>query len=207
MNILLVAEALQLWRGDLHVLRGLSFALGAGQCLQVTGANGAGKTSLLRALCGLLPLEGGRVMWRDADVRVDPPHLHRELAYLGHGSGLKADLSGLENLRYAAGMRRRHERVALTSVLRAVGLPPATDNRLVREMSAGQQRRIGLARVLLAACALWVMDEPTSNLDAAGQELFTELLRAHLAQGGVAVVATHQSLQLAPDSIRLLELK
>jgi heme exporter protein A len=197
MNNRLVAENLQLWRGDVHVLRGVSLALDAGRCLQVTGPNGAGKTSLLRALTGLLPLESGSVHWRNVDTRLDVLGFHRDVAYLGHHAGLKGDLTASENLRYAVGMRSAIRAEDIHLQLRRIGLPAGGDERLVRHMSAGQQRRVALARVLLMQCPLWLLDEPTSNLDTDGQQTFSVMLRNHLDAGGVAVVATHQSLSLS----------
>jgi heme exporter protein A len=202
----LLAEQLHLWRGDLHVLRGLSFALDAGRCLQVTGPNGAGKTSLLRALCGLLPLEGGTVRWRGVDCRADALSFQRELAYLGHHNALKGDLTAHENLEFAVGMRRALSSGVIEQHLRRISFPVQADHRLARQMSAGQQRRVALARVLLQQCPLWILDEPTSNLDVSGQQLFGELLRAHLDGGGVAVVATHQPLSLQHAQLQQLEL-
>ncbi len=100
---LFAADDVHLWRGDAHVLRGVSFSLSAGECLRVTGANGSGKTTLLRALCALLPLDAGSVRWRGESIAADPGSLHRELAWLGHDNGLKGDLSAAENLRLASG--------------------------------------------------------------------------------------------------------
>jgi heme exporter protein A len=202
---LFIADNLHLWRGDQHVLRGLSVTLDAGRCLQVMGANGAGKTTLLRVLCGLLPLEQGTLMWRDAKLGRDRYAFNSELAWLGHGNGLKADLSARENLRYSAGLRRRLTPGAIDAALASVGFPQS-DDRLVWQMSAGQQRRVALARVLLLQCPLWMLDEPTANLDARGQQLFVQLLDAHLQQGGAAVVATHQGLGLASARLQTLEL-
>jgi heme exporter protein A len=199
------ATNLHLWRGDLHVLRGLSFAVEAGRCLQVTGINGAGKSSLLRALCGLLPLEAGTVSWRGADTQRDRHAFHAELAWLGHGTALKGDLSAAENLRYSAGLRRSLAADDIERALASVGFAHA-DQRLARQMSAGQQRRVALARVLLLDCALWMLDEPTSNLDTRGQAMFSELLNAHLQRGGLAIVATHQSLAVTPERLQELEL-
>jgi heme exporter protein A len=202
---LLIGENLQLWRGELQVLRGLSLAVDAGCCLQVTGINGAGKSSLLRVLAGLLPPEEGSVSWRGIDTRRDQYSYHCELAWLGHGTALKADLSARENLRYSAGLRRELTPSQIDAALARVGFAHA-DQRLARQMSAGQQRRVALARVLLLDCALWLLDEPTSNLDSSGQQMFTQLLEAHLDDGGLAVVATHQPLSISPQRLRTLEL-
>ena len=199
----LAAQNLHLWRGELHVLRGLSFELHPGQCLQVTGINGAGKSSLLRALAGLLPLESGQVSWRGNDARKDHYALHSELAWLGHGTALKGDLSARENLRYSAGLRREFAATDMDAALATVGFAHA-DHRLARQMSAGQQRRVALARILLQSCALWMLDEPTSNLDTQGQDMFGRMLTTHLQAGGLAVIATHQGIGVPPE--RLIEL-
>jgi heme exporter protein A len=206
MNNRLVTENLQLWRGDAHVLRGVSFAIDAGCCLQVSGPNGAGKTSLLRAIAGLLPLESGKVRWRGSDSREDALGFQRDVAYLGHHTGLKGDLTASENLQFAVGMRRMVSGEDIHRQLRRIGLP-AGEERVVRQMSAGQQRRVALARVLLMQCPLWLLDEPTSNLDADGQQTFGTMLREHLDAGGVAVVATHQALRLPPDQQSALVLQ
>lgn len=200
------ADNLQLWRGDLHVLRGVGFTLEPGRCLQVTGRNGAGKSTLLRALAGLLPLEEGSVRWRGADVAHDRYAFHAELAWLGHGNALKGDLTARENLRYSAGLRRTLTPASMDAALDAVGFPHA-DGRLCRQMSAGQQRRVALARVLLLECPLWLLDEPTSNLDARGSTLFAALLEAHLERGGAAVVVTHHGLALPAERLQPLELQ
>ena len=199
------ADNLHLWRGDVHVLRGLTFSLDAGCCLQVTGVNGAGKSSLLRALAGLLPLESGTVSWRGLDTRKDHYAFHSELAWLSHGTALKGDLSAHENLYYSAGLRRILTRADIDAALAQVGYAHV-DRRLARQMSAGQQRRVALARVLLLDCALWLLDEPTSNLDTHGQNMFGQILTSHLERGGLAVVATHQPLPVPAERLQSLEL-
>jgi heme exporter protein A len=204
---ILSAETLRLWRGDAPVLRGLSFTLAAGRCLEITGANGAGKTTLLRALCGLLPLEEGRVFWRGANTADDALAFHAELAYLGHDNALKADLNAHENLHYAVGLRRAVQPADIAAALARVGIGVEAARVAVRRLSAGQRRRVALARVVLLNSALWVLDEPTANLDATGQQLAAELLETHLRAGGAAVVATHRPIGLAPAWLQSLTLQ
>ncbi|HEY3730167.1 MAG TPA: cytochrome c biogenesis heme-transporting ATPase CcmA [Steroidobacteraceae bacterium] len=202
----LTADNLQLWRGEHHVLRGVCLAVSGGECLQVTGANGAGKTTLLRALCGLTPLEDGQVRWRGGDVALDRLAFHDELSYLGHDNALKADLTAAENLRYTAALCRRVGAVEIAAALERTGVAEAADQ-LLRQLSAGQRRRVALARVLLKRGALWVLDEPGSNLDAHGQALLRELVAQHLQDGGTAVIATHQGLDLPGTPARCLTLQ
>jgi heme exporter protein A len=202
----LMADNLHLWRAEQHVLRGISAQVAGGQCLQVTGANGSGKTTLLRALCGLVPLETGRICWRGNDVAADWAAYHSELTYLGHDNALKAELSAAENLHYAAALRRRVRPQQITAALQRTGMTDSAAQ-LVRTMSAGQRRRVALARLTLTGGALWLLDEPASNLDARGQGLLLELIGEHLGAGGAAVVATHQRLDLPTAQLRSLTLQ
>jgi heme exporter protein A len=202
----LTADNLQLWRGEQHVLRGVGAAVAAGQCLQITGANGAGKTTLLRALCGLVPLEAGRICWCGRDIAEDVAAFHGELNYLGHDNGLKADLTATENLRYAAALRRRVGPQDIAVALARTGVAEAA-GQLLRHLSAGQRRRVALARLTLTGGSLWILDEPASNLDASGHVLLLEMIGSHLQAGGVAVVATHRALELPAAQLRSLTLQ
>jgi len=201
----LQADRLHAWRGERHVLRGLSFALSAGEALQLVGANGSGKTTLLRTIAALRPPEEGTVRWKGLDVRADRTAFHRELIYVGHEPALKADLTVLENLRYGIGVRRRVRTEDIAAAVHRLGRPEWLD-RPARSLSAGQRRRVALCALLILDTPLWLLDEPTTNLDAEGQALVGELLESHLARGGIAVAAVHHTLGLRASGVRLLEL-
>jgi heme exporter protein A len=202
----LEAENLHLWRGERHVLRGVGFTLAPGACLHVAGANGSGKTSLLRTVCGLLYPESGRVVWEGREVRDDLPAFQSSLLYVGHEAPLKADLSALENLRYWIGLRRRVARGLLATALERVGAG-AWSARPVRTLSAGQRRRVALAALSLALVPLWLLDEPTTNLDTEGQRLVGTLIEEQLSRGGLVLAATHHELPVASGRVRRLELQ
>lgn len=198
-------ERLHLWRGERHVLRGLSFEAQRGQVMQVRGANGAGKTTLLRTLCGLAHPEEGRVLWNGEDVRRDLPAFHAALAYIGHESPLKADLTASENLRYWSGIRRRHTAAELARALERVG-GLEWSGRPVRTLSAGQRRRVALAGLIVLGATLWLLDEPTTNLDASGLELVGELIDQHCAEGGIVIAAQHHELNLRIAAVQRVDL-
>lgn len=205
LDLSLRGERLHLWRGERHVLRGVDLELRQGEVLQVCGTNGAGKTSLLRTLCGLAYPEEGRVLWNGVDVRGDLPAFHEALAYIGHESPLKSDLTARENLHYWAGMRRRVSPAELDAALLRVGNCEWAD-RPARTLSAGQRRRVALAALALLGASLWLLDEPTTNLDADGQQLVAQLIQEHIARGGLVVAAVHQELRLAAGQTRRLQL-
>ena len=202
---ILRAENLHLWRAERHVLKGIDLTVCGGELLQLTGVNGAGKTTLLRVLCGLNHLEEGRVFWNGQDVRQDREGFHASLVYLGHEPPLKPDLSGIENLGFWAGMRHRVSPAAIHEALVRTGAGEFA-TRPVRTLSAGQRRRVALAALILAAVPLWLLDEPTTNLDSGGQELVATLLDAHLAAGGLAIAAVHHRLAIEPSRVRELNL-
>jgi heme exporter protein A len=194
---MLAVRNFHVFRGDRHVLRGVSFDLAAGCCLQVTGVNGAGKTTLLRALCGLVDVEEGSLLWRGAAIERSASAFHAELGYLGHDAPLKADLTGRENVRFAVGLRRPLAAATVVRGLERVGAGAFAD-RPVRSLSAGQRRRIAFAALWLCGVPLWILDEPNTNLDTQGQALVAGLIEEQLAAGGLVVAAVHQELDLPP---------
>jgi len=203
---MLSVSGLHLWRGDRHVLRGVSFTANAGQCVLLTGRNGAGKTTLLRAIAGLLDPEEGQVQWRGANARSTRDDFHSELAYLGHEPPLKGDLTGRENLRYLVGIRRALSADEIDAALTRTGARDFAD-RAVRTLSAGQRRRVALAGVLLSGALLWLLDEPTTNLDADGQQLVARLIEEQLGRSGIVVAAVHHALNLGAGEVVPLELE
>jgi heme exporter protein A len=202
---MLEAREINAWRGDRHILRDVSFAVRPGEFLKITGPNGVGKTTLLRVVCGLLPAESGAILWRGSPVRGASDEFHADLAYLGHPNSLKADLSGRENLTFLAGLRQDLSLATIDAALNRVGILSRADLPS-RSLSAGQKRRLALARLLLADALLWVLDEPVTNLDRAGVSLVEDLVREHVGRGGLALAAAHQQLLDDAPFLRRLEL-
>lgn len=202
----LEARAVHLWRGEKHLLRGVSLALHSGELLQVVGPNGVGKTSLLRSVAGLLPLEAGEIFWQGRQLPEARDDFHRELAYLAHVNGLKGDLTALENLRYGVSIRRAVSTEELRETLQLLRIEACGDLP-VRALSAGQKRRVALARVMLTQASLWILDEPITNLDKAGIALFETRIAEHMRTGGMILTAAHQLLLQGEPGVRTLELR
>lgn len=188
---MLEGHDLACWRGERPVFAGLSFALPSAGAVLLTGANGAGKSSLLRLVAGLLPAAEGRLLWRGEDTATDRLAHARRLRYLGHGDALKPSLTVTENLGFYARLWGGEVGPALD----ALGLADLADLP-ARVLSSGQRRRLALARLALAPAALWLLDEPTVGLDAASVERLGALLAAHRAAGGAVMAATHLPLPL-----------
>jgi heme exporter protein A len=194
----LEARALACSRGAATLFRDITFALSAGEWIAVRGPNGSGKTTLLRCVTGLTRADAGKVLWNGEDIQREAAHFHANLLFSGHLPGIKDDLSAEENVLGALALRGiPTSPEACSAALGEVGL---AKRRLLpaRRLSAGQRRRIGLARLLLDPAPLWALDEPLTALDDAGQQLFGRMLERHLARGGLALLATHHDFALAP---------
>lgn len=190
---LLAARDLAFSRNGAAVFGPLALRIEAGEVLLLRGDNGAGKTSLLRVLAGLLRADAGRV------------ETAATLAFLGHAPGLKAELSAVENLEAACGIAGRREGRTLSAALENVGLG-GCDDALFRQLSAGQKKRLALARLWLSPAALWLLDEPYANLDLDGIALVDRLLAEHLQGGGGALLSTHGALAAPPVRHRVFPL-
>lgn len=196
----LTASQLRCVRGGREIFAGLDFTADGGEVLAVVGANGAGKTSLLRLIAGLIAPAGGSVTLAGGDDDLSPAE---QAHYLGHRDALKSALSVTENLafwRAALGGGEADLDAALTAVGldHIAGLPAAY-------LSAGQRRRLSIARLLAVKRPLWLLDEPTSSLDSGGQAMMAELMRGHLEGGGIIVAATHLPLGIAARQLRIGE--
>jgi heme exporter protein A len=196
----LTAEKLACVRGDKKLFDGLNFRVSAGQALAVEGANGAGKTSLLRLLAGFLSPAAGRVVVKSATGESDDGEERgRLVGWLGHLDGLKPQLTVLEQLSFFAHL---YGRQANPAALETVGLSRQADLPC-RYLSAGQKRRLALARLLTSQRPLWLLDEPFAALDAAGQGLVAQLMLRHCGEGGIIIAATHDPLGLGNESLKL----
>jgi heme exporter protein A len=200
----LACEALTLWRGDRCLFNELSFQIGAGAAALIRGPNGSGKTSLLRVVCGLSPPEQGAVHWMGTAIQQQRQAYAKALAYSGHIDGLNAELTPLENLAFFCALRGTEPASGVAN-LSGLGLD-ACAGLPVRALSAGQRRRAGLARVLAADVRLWVLDEPFTNLDGEGRRYLTDQLVTHLGNGGMAVIASHQDLDVPAEQLRSITL-
>jgi heme exporter protein A len=224
----LTAEKLACARGERKLFEQLSFRVTGGQALAVEGANGAGKTSLLRMLAGFLTPAAGRIVLKIGDAQSDDAEERgKQVGWLGHQDGLKPQLTVREQLKFyselygqplrplrpsAVGSLGREppptvngggkEGAAAETVLGQVGLTRQADLPC-RYLSAGQKRRLALARLMVSQRPLWLLDEPFAALDTAGQQLVAQLMARHCGAGGIIIAATHESLGLSNESLKL----
>ena len=193
-------------RGDRLLFRDVNFTLAPGGLLELRGPNGGGKTSLLRILCGLATPADGEVRWNGSNIQRLREEYFESLAYVAHLNGVKDELTALENLlaaRRVAGHNLTREEGEAT--LERAGL--INQRHLpTRVLSAGQRRRLALARLLAARAKLWLLDEILTSLDDSGLDLVRQLITEHIEAGGLAIVATHQELNLSPPGFQRIDL-
>jgi heme exporter protein A len=201
------AKAITYERGGRNLFSQLSFIVEAGQGLQVKGENGAGKSSLLKLLAGNARANSGDVFWNKQSLADNAHNFHADLLFIGHKSGVNHHLSAEENLKWYASLSGKSlNENECDEIFKQFGLYGFEDI-AAGNLSAGQQRRIALCRLLLEKKKLWLLDEPLVSLDQQGVLLFEDLLKAHLEQGGIAVFTSHQDMKLTDAQIKRLDLK
>lgn len=215
---MLEVRGLDCMRGERTLFRDLSFSVGPAQLLHVGGANGAGKTSLLRILCGLLLPARGEIFWNGRPVTAAREEYAAQLLYIGHANALKDELTALENLQIGGALAgRRCTREAAIKALEELGVGRCT-HLPVRALSQGQRRRVSLARLALgargadgedegSAARLWILDEPFAALDTAAVAHLEDLVGAHVAGGGMVILTTHQPLAVVATGMFRIELE
>ena len=190
------ANALTCVRGERILFTGLDLDLPAGEWLHIRGENGIGKTSLLRLLAGLAKPAGGEIFWNEQLISADLSEYHRNLLFLGHRDSLKEDLTALENLSIVTALDGvTVSKEAILLALDRFGLRGREDLP-VNCLSAGQKRRVILARLLLRQAKLWILDEPFNALDVRAVEMLSELILEHIASGGMAIMTSHQEIPM-----------
>lgn len=202
-RVLLCGRELAVWRGERCLFEQLNFELGARQLALLVGANGSGKTTLLRILAGLAHPTSGSVTWKGVAMGELATEERAEVAYRGHLEALKRDLTVVENLDFHAKVWRRESK--FERLLEELKLDRVAHMR-ARHLSAGQRRRVALAMLKLSGAQLWLLDEPTTNLDGEGRALLVEWARRHVEDGGLAVIATHQPDEFVAPGALMIEL-
>ncbi len=203
---MLEASHLECERGNRTIFRDVSFAVRSGDCFRLTGPNGSGKTSLLRMLCGLLSPTRGIIRWNGAEIATLDEEYFSAITYIGHRPGIKEELTAMENLQVLSGMNGIEISCkAAASALERMGLGGRT-NLPTRFLSEGERRRVALARLVVGRSSLWLLDEVMTSLDRTAVESIRLLIEDHLSGGGMAIVATHQELNLASGRFQRIEL-
>jgi heme exporter protein A len=193
---MLQGNNLECMRGDRVLFSGINFSIKPGELMQVRGPNGSGKTSLLRMLCGLAVPNSGEVSWNGSDIRSLGEDYYSVITYLGHLSGVKDDLTTIENLCITSALAGVEiDKKTACEILRKMGLEKR-EALLAKVLSQGQKRRVALARLLLVQTKLWILDEPLTALDVSAIELIKNIIERYLAQGGMVILTTHQEINI-----------
>lgn len=194
------------WRGDKRLFHGLSHTLNGGELVQLEGHNGAGKTSLLRILTGLSQPEEGDVLWSGVSIFKNKDTYHRDMLYLGHKPGLKEVLTARENLLfYQSSLSKNLQLQDISQALELVGLK-GFENEPVGRLSAGQQRRVALARLYLNRAIIWFLDEPFTAIDKQGVAKLMNHFEQHCEQGGIVLFTSHQTVESSKMTVRRISL-
>jgi heme exporter protein A len=203
---MLEVRELECVRGDHRLFKGLNFTLQPGELLHLRGKNGAGKTSLLRTICGLTAPADGEVLWRGENIRSLRDEYNRGLTYLGHLNGIKGELSALENLQVSCSLAG--EKISEKQILDAlanIGLGGREDLP-TKVLSQGQKRRVALARLLITRTKFWVLDEPFTALDVHAVEVLKNLIVNHIQNSGMAILTTHQHVEIDAGVLKEIDL-
>lgn len=193
-------------KGGRRLFEGIDCTLTEGAWLYVAGANGVGKTSLLRMVCGLAPIESGDILWKNESIQGRNDVFQRDLRFLGHLNALQDSMTVTENLDFTCALSgTAHSPASRKEVLQRFGLK-GRENQLARHLSQGQKRRVALARLALSPAKLWVLDEPYVAMDESGVRLLADLIADHLDHGGMAVLTSHQTVPIGHIPAQILEL-
>jgi heme exporter protein A len=193
-------------KGGRKLFKDVDCTLEAGRWLYITGANGVGKTSLLRMVCGLAPIEAGEINWNGEPIRSQRETYQHDLCYLGHLNALQESMTVNENLQFMTALGGSvADQDQILEVLGRFGVG-GRSQQLVRHLSQGQKRRVALARLALSPARLWILDEPFVAMDEAGVKMLADLIASHLTDGGLAVLTSHQQVSIGSIPAQLLEL-
>ena len=204
-EVLLEARGLTIWRGDNLLMEDIDVQLCAGSITQIQGTNGSGKTTLLRALIGLAEFDEGEIFWRGKPFLKVRDELYSQLLYLGHKPGISAGLTPLENIRALCPELAQDSRALTQGVLEELAIADRMDLPSAA-LSAGQKRRVALARLRLQSARLWVLDEPLTSLDTNGYEWVRAEIKRHVSAGGAVIFTTHQALSFEPFAVQSIML-
>ncbi len=198
-------SGLECIRQDIILFQDISFKLQSGDLLQVDGVNGSGKSSLIRILAGLMQPSAGEISWRGRNISECRYQYQKEMSYIGHLNGVKNTLTADENLEIMKALSGSPQSIPLSEVLAKLELG-GMDGITLNRLSAGQKRRVGLARLLVTNSKIWLLDEPFTSLDSSGKSVIEQLIVEHSLQGGITVFSTHQPVEIEGCSIRHIHL-
>ncbi|EGA68464.1 cytochrome c biogenesis protein CcmA [Vibrio sinaloensis DSM 21326] len=194
-------------RDERILFESLSFTIDSGELVQIEGRNGTGKTTLLRIVTGLGDRDNGEIFWNGENIEANRDAFHEDLLFLGHSTGVKRELTAYENLRFYLAVHSKSpvDKDTIYSALTKVGLAGREDVP-VAQLSAGQQRRVALARLWLSQHKLWILDEPLTAIDKQGVKVLESLFLNHAEQGGIVVLTTHQDMFTDNPKLRKIKL-